>query len=467
MKTGFLFLNLLLFSCIVACSAKVHPVTNENIKDNELTTQRLENLVINVEQDIEKDVVNKNAFKNDPDSLKVLEQYSVYREYYKQGNLIEAYPFWTWIFLNAPAFRKTTYIDGAEIFIKFIGDEKDASRKNQLIDSLMLLYDTRIKHFGEEGFVLGRKGSDLFRFKPAAYEEAYKYLQKSIELEGSRSAATTTFYYIYATTFMKKDKKISEEILVENFLTTNDIVQTNMANDPNWEAVFQNILVLVKDYLECDMLVSNFGKLFKQNRDNLPVLKKYQTVLDVRGCMDNSVFIGISERIFELEPSAEAANSLARYFLSKDNYSRAVFYFERAIENEKDNIVKARYALNLAETYRRSNNFPAARSSAQRAISFNPEDGTPHILIGDLYVSSAANCGNTPFERKTIYWAAVDQYAIARNKGAADAAERVRQFSQHFPSKEEAFYQDPPIRENDSYTIGCWINVTTNVRFTQ
>ena len=179
MKTGFFFLSMLLFAIIFGCSAKLHPAKEITKENEEIVQQRMEELVVTVQEEEVKSENPLSGNQSDPDSLLKLEKYSVYREYYKQGNFIDAYPFWTWVLLNAPDFRKTTYVDGVEILTRFINTESNQARKDKLIDTLMLLYDTRIKYFNEEGFVLGKKGSDLFKYRPSAYEECYKYLDKS------------------------------------------------------------------------------------------------------------------------------------------------------------------------------------------------------------------------------------------------------------------------------------------------
>jgi len=467
MKTKTLFTTALFLGLstgyFYGCQAKTKPVVSP--VNEEMTEIRTETLVQEI---ITEESVPAAPLTDNKDSIKNLEEYSLYIEYFKQNAYIDAWPHWKYLFINAPSFNKGLYVNGATMATDFIQKEKNADRKNQLIDTLMLIYDQRIKYFGEEGYVLGRKGSDLFKFRPSDYEKAYQFLMKSIEIEGNKSAKTVPYYFMATSVYMLKDKKITDQVMMDNFIKVNDIVQFNLNNGAEgWDAVQNNVLDVVKDVLKCDMLVTNFANLFNANKENLSVLKRFQSIMEARSCTDNTTYIQISEQIFRMEPVAKSAYSLGIYYLGKNDYTKAINYFDKAYSLENENTIKAKYALAVAEAYKRSNNFPQARSWAQKASAALPESPDPYLFIGHLYASSYKNCGNTSFEQKAALWAAVDQFVIARSKGSTEASEYISRYSAMFPTKEDAFYQDPPVREGDSYYVGCWIGVSTIARFIQ
>lgn len=85
-------------------------------------------------------------------------------------------------------------------------------------------------------------------------------------------------------------------------------------------------------------------------------------------------------------------------------------------------------------------------------------------MIGDSYALCASACGDA-FEVKTVYWAAVDQYAKAKaaDKGVAGAANsRINTYSNYFPEKKDVFFRN--LTDGSSYTLKCWPNVTTTIR---
>ena len=71
----------------------------------------------------------------------------------------------------------------------------------------MMIYDKRIQFFGKEGYVLGRKGSDLIKYVPDRFEQAHAILSKSIDLQGDQSEAGTLLAYFKATTMMEKNSE--------------------------------------------------------------------------------------------------------------------------------------------------------------------------------------------------------------------------------------------------------------------
>ncbi len=49
------------------------------------------------------------------DSVKAMQELSVYKEFYKQDNYKDAFPHWMYVYKKAPGARKFTYVDGVKI----------------------------------------------------------------------------------------------------------------------------------------------------------------------------------------------------------------------------------------------------------------------------------------------------------------------------------------------------------------
>ena len=110
-------------------------------------------------------------------------------------------------------------------------------------------------------------------------------------------------------------------------------------------------------------------------------------------------------------------------------------------------------------------NFPKSRSYALKALKVRPDEGSPLIIIGDLYAASACDCGDDELTRKVAYWAAVDKYYKAKKidpslKEIADS--RISSYSAHFPKIETIFFEN--LNVGDTYKVECWINETTIIR---
>lgn len=468
MNLAGVLMSIVLAGGIMGCSAKTTPTVSEL---PEVVETRMQEVVKDLEKE-EGSLLSGDeelACKYGSDSAKTIEKQSLYYEYYKQDNFKDAYPHWQYLPANAPCYSKGIYVNGADMLSQFIKDEKNKERKEILIDSLLALHDQRIVYYNEEAFVLGKKGSDLFKFRTKAYDEAFSILKKSVEIGKDQSEKTVLYYWAYSASFMMKNAKITEDELIKVFLTIIEIINVNdpSGTDKGWQSIYSNTISLLGDYLKCGTLVNNFKNQFINNKDNLVMLKQFQSTLEARKCIDNDTYVAISESIYSMEPIAKAANNLGIIFNNKQQYDKAIHYFEEAMNKEKDNILKAKYALSVADVYGVKGNYPSARSFAQKSAAFNPNDGTPYMFIGNLYTKSAKNCGNSTFEVKAVYWAAVDQYIIAKSKGTENAGSQIISLTARFPTKEDAFYQDPPVKEGNTYTIGCWINVSTTARFVQ
>ncbi len=401
------------------------------------------------------------------DSIKTIKYYSLYIEYFKQDNYKDAYKYWRYLFYNAPKFGKSIYVNGAKMVKEFAQNASDPTIKQSWIDTLMKIYDQRIEFFNQKGYVLGKKGSELFILNPSKFKEAYSILKESVALEENLSTKLVPYYLVYTSTLMLKNNLITSDQFIEDFNTANDIINKNIENgsEKGWESISQNVLDLARAYLDCDKLIPAFSESFKKNPDNLNLLSKYQATLESQGCTDNDLYFNLSERVFELDPTAKRAKSLGYAYYSRNNLSKAIDFYKKAIELEENTSEKFTYYMALADAYRKSGNYPAARAAANSAMNINPNDGTTYLFIGDLYASSATKCGSSDFDHKAVYWIAVDMYQIALSKGESKASDRIAKYSQYFPTKEEAFYQDPPVKEGDTYQIGCWINASTVARF--
>ena len=75
------------------------------------------------------------------DSVKTIENASIYSEFLKQKNYKEALPAWSYVFHNAPVFQTLTYTKGEDLFAGLYKQTKDRA----YIDSLKMVYDQWIQ----------------------------------------------------------------------------------------------------------------------------------------------------------------------------------------------------------------------------------------------------------------------------------------------------------------------------------
>jgi tetratricopeptide (TPR) repeat protein len=420
-----------------------------------------------------------NAQKKAPDygedSIKCLRNLSLYTEFYNQKNYADAYKPWRTTVEICPGSNKNIYIHGATMFKITIRKEKDPAVKEQYIDSLMWLYNRRIEHFGQEGYVLGRKGVDLFRLNNEKFEEAYDIINKSVELRGNKSEVNTLVYWLQTAVLKFQADENHRETVLNNYSKAIDILDYQLKKETKAKKI-QKIEDGIKNLEEifskskapdCDALIALFTPKFEAAPEDIELLKKITMLLDRYECTDSDLFVKSSENLYKLEPSAESAYMVAKLYLKKADYDKASGYYKEAIEQQTDSLLLSKYYYELATlTHAKGGMSQTARSYAYKAIANNPNDGNPYLLIGRIYAGSSKECGENEFEQKAVYWASVDKFKKAKAVDpsiAEEANKEIMTYSQYFPNTEEAFFYD--YHEGNTYEIGCWINETTKVRF--
>ncbi len=411
------------------------------------------------------------------DSVQCLMNLSLYREFVKQKNYKEALPAWRKVFNECPMSTKNIYIDGVKIFGYLIQAEKDEAKKKKYVDTLMMVYDQRIQYFGDTADNYCRKAVDLLRFDNSRYEEAYTVASKAYEMLKDQTSSSTMMVLFQSSLIKFKNKKEEESQFITDFSNASSVMDAQYKSETNDKRKEQmkKLQDMMEDMFaksgaaECETLISIYEPKFEANKDNVDFLKQVLKILDKIGCNESQLFAKSAEALYKLEPSSEAAYNLAKVFLKKEQYSKAVEYYKEAI-NQSDSTTsdnKADYYFELATVIGgKLGQKDAARSYAYKALALRPNWGEPYLLIGNLYAGSASDCGDDKFTQSAVYWVVVDMFVKAKSVDAscADKANKyIAKYSAYYPDQETTFFHN--LKEGDSYSVGCWINETTKVRF--
>ncbi|MFC2111410.1 tetratricopeptide repeat protein [Bacteroidota bacterium] len=416
------------------------------------------------------------------DSAQAVTNFSLYKEFYKMYDeykdtayLTDAVAPWFWVIANAPKISENIYIDGANIVKFLINKEKDAVQKQIYIDTLMMVYDRRIIHFGKECSVLARKCTDYYKYRKDSTEQAYKLMKYAFEKCGNASSANVLYLNFIATRSMIKTKKLDTSIIIDVFSKTIDAIDFNVKKGgkkaKQYENIETSILAMFEPFSDCKKLASIYNKKLDEAPDDLELLKKITETLDKFNCTNESVYFDALQKLNAKEPSAFSAFQLgklsskqAKYSVSADFLKEAVSLFDDV--NDKEDKINS-YLL-LAENYTKLGQFSTARSYAINAINLNPNCSRAYLLIGDLYAQSGKTCYPDDSNReKFVYWVAVDKYMKAMSvdedpKIQEIAKDRIATYKKSFVSCENLFFLN--IKNGDSVKVECWINETTIAR---
>ena len=406
---------------------------------------------------------------------------SMYTEFYRQKDFESAQEPWLKVYRKYPKSTLNLYIHGCNMCEYFINNTDDWGQKNAHIDTLMSIYERRIQYFGQKGFVRGRQGTDYLKYKLAnenlddnqlksTLKKGYGYLQESINLEKNKTEAAVLVVFMQATRRLFIMGELSKDKVAENYQITSAILNNYLQEEPDSERfnTAKNVidrLFQTSGAADCNTLISLYEPQFDNISQDIEELKKMLRILERQDCTDSQLFAKASERLYDLEPSAEAAFNMARMFVRRNELDKAKDYYRHAIDSEEDKELLSKYYYELGLfIFAKETDFQKSRNYARKSIENSP-NGPAYILIGDIYAQYSKNYGESDFDHQTLYWLAVDYYQKAKRIDPdvfVIASQRINTYSVYFPDKETLFFQG--YQDGQSYKIGSWINETTTVR---
>jgi len=330
---------------------------------------------------------------------------------------------------------------------------------------------------------MGRKGTTWLRYNlppaddlsndelAAIYRKGYDMLFTSTSEQGVETEMPVLVLLMQTSRSLFSLGQLPKTDVVKNYETVSNILNQKQAKNPEEEGLADaraavESIFSASGAADCEALIAIYSPQFEENYGDLEFVQTMLRRLSRANCDNSDLFFRASERMYQLEPSAEAAFNMARMFVKKGDHNRAKEYYKQAMDQEKDNSLLENYYYEYAVfVFATEHNLQEARNFARRALAINPNNCKANMLVGDLYVSASRNFSDDNFERTTVFWVAVDYFNKARagEDCMAEATQKANTYRNYFPNKEEAFFIG--VREGDNYTVKGWINETTKVRF--
>jgi tetratricopeptide (TPR) repeat protein len=420
------------------------------------------------------------------DSAKCVTNLSLYSDYYKQwrasgykNNDLAAttYQYWRYCFLNCPIASQNVYSRGVRLVTFKIKTTKDSIARESYIDTLMMVYNNRIKYFPNNpkypvGYLKGRQAVDLYKYRKNAPEQYYPIFKESFDLMGTKSEPTVLYGYYIATVKYWKDKHCDIDLVYTTYMEIYDVLQYNIRTldekkAKKYEAVSNNIEKTMVKLAKCEKLVSVFEPKFDANPNDTILARNLVRLFEMRSCTKNDLYFKALEQVHKIAPSAESAFSMGRLSMRRELYDKAKGYLLQAAELTPDSLAdrKAKIYLLLAEDYKKLGQKQKSREAALKVLNYSPDNPAVYMLIGELYVKSANDC---KFKGMTVaYWPAADKFAKAAavakdEKIKQEALKQLAIIKKNFPLQQDVFMRN--LKEGDTFKVECWINETTTVR---
>ena len=443
------------------------------------------------------------------DSVSCYEGYNIFGSYYQSKNYLDAFEPWLNVYQTCPGAKKATFIYGPKIVETKIKSTTDAVEKQGYIDILVKLYDDRLIYFpGKEGYVLMEKAKSYSKYVNRDSNDLYRAIQyfdtaltvanndlNAFQLNQYFKTSLKWFYVTkdpekiisaYTTASEIAEFQIAKWNLYVSELSSNDsteltsnelkkIVSANKKID-SFRKTQQNMDVTLAPNLTCDKLAIIYSQeKFDENKDDLVWIKRAVKMLQKErkslgertNCNDNVIFIPLLNKLYELEPSATSARSMARFAIRVENWAMAKVYYSEAINQELDPLKASDDHMGLAFVNRTMNDSRAAKNNYLKAAKLRKNWGEPYYRLAILYADAAGTCGGgNTVEKNAVYWAAINKLNYARSIDASIAAaanERISAYKLAAPDKSIAFQLG--VTEGEMVNIDCWINEIVMVKF--
>jgi len=419
----------------------------------------------------------KSNSKPTSDSLKCIRQISVYKEFMQLESYADAMGAYQYVLDNCPAFAKYIYLDGEKLIKYRIEVEKDAQKKDRLVDTLLRLYDLRIVHFGQEGFVLGKKGIEMYTYRRKSAKNlqlAYDWIYKSLQLDSTQSQLSTVNHFMLVSAALTQAKIRSIGQFISDFVYISALTERmRQEKVDKIELAISNNEKIFKSVTNCEQIMAYVADCFKNpntmQEDKIALIY----LAEKMQCQNDTGFLSLAENLFSTSPTSSMAYQLYKGYSKINRKTDAYKYLNKAIELKSIALILSTDSTEIAKYYAELSNmeledkkWQESRTHAQKALSYNPHWGAPYIIIANAYAASSQSCGADEFTRRAVYWAAVDKLLKAKTidptlASVIDAS--IQSYSAQFPKKADAFFYN--VTEGTTYKIECWIQESTIARF--
>ena len=188
---------------------------------------------------------------------------------------------------DRPAATVNVYKYGAIIYRNKINRAKSLAEKNMMVDSLLMVYDLRVQHFGDaakegKAYILDVKARDVLNFKRtdrAAIREAFR---AAIEAGGEGTNPETVVVYF---TNLCDDYQNTDEVMPEEIIAEYDRLAPFFASEAtaDFKKTFDNAFGQ-SGAASCENLEKLFRAKLASNPDDADVLKQAVSLMTRAQC---------------------------------------------------------------------------------------------------------------------------------------------------------------------------------------
>ncbi|MDA0197086.1 MAG: hypothetical protein O2887_15505 [Bacteroidetes bacterium] len=399
---------------------------------------------------------------------KAKEKNALYSDAMKLGDYKNAARHLSWLLINVPDLNNSLYINGAKIYEGLADAEKDKTKQLVYVDSAMIMYDLRVKNFGEEGEVLNRKAFKAYKYYKDSrekYADVFTLFQKAFEINKNEIFDNNIVAYMDVVRRYKlTGGDVSDERVIDIYSELNEIIDYKVTSGTNLDRleVYRDQidkLLTATVTVDCDFVEKNLIPKVDADPSDLKMAKKVFQLLLTGKCTNSASFVRTAQIVNEAEPNYGMSIVIAKKLSAEEDYAEAEVYYKKAQGLTDDNTKKGEIQLDLAKIYNVRKNKEQARAYALRSVQFDPSAGAEaYTMIGHLYMGSYDDCraGISKVEDRGVFLAAYEMYRKAGN------SEGMKNAKEQFPSIDEIF--ELGLSEGETFKVECWVNEVVNIQ---
>jgi len=399
------------------------------------------------------------------DSIDCVMNLNYYKQYLNQNDMADALTPWSKAIVKCPpTASQNMFIDGCKLLRWEYTQAKDATRRAEILDSLVMLYDVRAANYPKNAVTaLKNKAIDMINYKWKSNEPDvfFNELKKVVNQVGAKNSPMVLAAYMQSGVDLYKNGLLDAESLMNTYTDIAGYIETALAENADGQMVgakqdIENMLG-ESGVASCENLVNLFTPRYQANPDDKATLNTIVKLLGNSECLDSDLYLAAVEKLHGIEPSASTAYYLYKLYSSRDKNDEAAATLLDAIERCGDDVAKAAdYSFELGSFYfKKQQKYAEAVNVTKAAIDLNPNlAGKCYLLLGTIWAS--APCGGNELEKRAKYWVAVDFMNKAREADASLASEAddlASQYRRYFPQQADAFMYD--VQDGNSYTVSC------------
>ena len=380
---------------------------------------------------------------------------------------------------NCPSASENIYANGIKLYKQKINRARSLAEKNGFVDSLLLLYDIRLEHFGMhpkrgKAYILDRKAREHLTYRESDREGIRKDFELAIaaqvEANGTAEPELVAIYFKNLCDDYAND--IVDAMTIVNAYEANSKYFANLDES---QAEFKNQFEASfgqSGAASCENLQKIFEPKIAATPNDEKLLAHVFQLMTKANC-ESDFYLSLGEMYYGVNPQSSIAMLLAQIFQNKKDFAKANQYLREALAKETVADEREKLLARIGILEMTANDYVEAVKAFNESINIDEtdDDGLALYFLAQCYVAGAKDC-STELAKHSVYWIAYDlvQKAIPLLEVtdaavAANAKNLANSYRSVFPTAEECFFAE--LKEGATYTIGCGLakGLTTKVRY--